>query len=292
MLTLAHVLAELEVAADKTIVMRHAPGAKDLRAFMGIVRRRPDLLDAYQRTQFSSAEKPMSQADWLVSCAGEQPNLALFIGIYRIAGFRRVNVQEQFALPEVRELERLVPGTDGWRERVPDTVLRFDLQEVEAARDYSARLVLNWPGGTRSWWRWASRNRFEIAELRSQAEIDPPIPDWRSWTVPWAELSALPRSWEDALGHWRGVYHIFDVVSKKSYVGSAGGAENILGRWYNYFKDGHGGNIGLKGVESGNLIFAILERTSPDLPISELVRLESGWKDRLQTRAPNGLNHN
>lgn len=292
MLTLGHALSELGVAADKTIVMRHAPGKKDLRAFMGIVRRRPELLDAYQRTQFSKAEKPMTRAKWLVSCAGEQPNRALLIGIFRIADFRVVNVQEQFALPEVQELDRLVPGPEGWRLKVPETVLRFDLEEINGARDYAARLVLNWPGGMLSWWRWAHKNRFDIAELRSQAEIDPPLPEWRTWTLSWAELAALPRRWEDALRHWRGVYHIFDAASKKGYVGSAGGAENIFGRWRNYSEDGHAGNKGLKDVQPDDLTFAILERTSPDLPISELVVLEIGWKDRLLTRKPNGLNHN
>lgn len=259
---------------------------------MGIVRRRPDLVDAYQRTQFSKAEEPMTRAGWLVSCAGEQPNRALLIGIYQVAGFYRVNVQEQFALPEVQELDRLVPGMEGWRLKVPETVLRFDLREIDAAKDYSGRLVLNWPGGMLSWWRWANRNRFDIVELRSHTEMDPPIPDWRNWTLRWAELSALPKSWEDALRQWRGVYHIFDVASKKGYVGSAGGAENILGRWRNYSEDGHGGNVGLKSVESDDLIFAVLERTSPDLPLPELRRLEGSWKDRLMTRRPHGLNHN
>lgn len=291
MLTLSHILAELDVAEDKTIVMRHAPGARDLRAFMGIVRRRQDLLDAYQRTQFSRAETPMTRADWLVSCAGEEPHKALFVGVFRIIGFESVNVQEQFALPEVQEVHRLVPGPKGWRDNVPETVLRFDLHELDATKDYSARLVLKW-GGMLAWWKWAHRNRFEIVGLRSQAEIDPPVPDWRGWVIPWAELAALPRRSEEALSQWRGIYHIFDTASNKGYVGSAGGAENILGRWRNYSVDGHGGNMGLRGVEAGTLVFSILERTSPDLPLLDLVQLESSWKDRLMTRRPHGLNHN
>ena len=49
MLIPAHILAELGIAADKTIVLRHVPGVRHMRALMGMPRRRPDLLDVCRR---------------------------------------------------------------------------------------------------------------------------------------------------------------------------------------------------------------------------------------------------
>ena len=40
----------------------------------------------------------------------------------------------------------------------------------------------------------------------------------------------LPRAWQAVLAEWRGVYLIADETDGKSYVGSAYGTDNILGR--------------------------------------------------------------
>ena len=78
----------------------------------------------------------------------------------------------------------------------------------------------------------------------------------------------------------------------KQYVGSACGSENILQRWRDYARTGHGGNKLLRGRDPRNFRFAILQRVSPDLPEGDVVRLEVTWKKRLGTLAPAGLNEN
>jgi len=40
------------------------------------------------------------------------------------------------------------------------------------------------------------------------------------------------------------------------------------------------------------LAVSVLERLSPDMGATNVIRLESSWKERLHTRAPNGLNDN
>lgn len=108
----------------------------------------------------------------------------------------------------------------------------------------------------------------------------------------WQELQTLPISWRNALSHWRGIYYIHDSASGKGYVGSAYGADNLLGRWMGYAASGHGGNRLLRGLDPAGFAFSILQRTSPDMEADAVVALESSWKERLHTRQPFGLNDN
>ena len=85
---------------------------------------------------------------------------------------------------------------------------------------------------------------------------------------------------------------IHDLSDGKSYVGSAYGEENILQRWREYARSGHGGNKHLRGRDATNFRFAILQRLSPDLPDAEVIRAEATWKERLLSRWPSGLNDN
>lgn len=105
------------------------------------------------------------------------------------------------------------------------------------------------------------------------------------------DARGLPAPWKAALSQWRGIYFVYDTGRRAGYVGSAYGAENILGRWQEYSRTGHAGNKGLKDSEPGNLRFSILQRTSPDLVAEEVIALESSWKQRLHTREF-GLNRN
>jgi hypothetical protein len=101
----------------------------------------------------------------------------------------------------------------------------------------------------------------------------------------------VPR-WKSALPQWRGIYYIFDTSDGKGYVGSAYGEANLFGRWLNYAARGHGGNKLLKQRHPRNFRFSILQRVSPDMNATDLIRLEVSWKERLHTRQPFGLNDN
>ena len=128
---------------------------------------------------------------------------------------------------------------------------------------------MKWPSGG-LWWRNAL-----VAQI----------------SLTWADLKVLPAKWKNALRQWRGIYYIFDAKIGQGYVGSASGAENILGRWLNYAAKGDGGNKRLKGRDPASLRFSILERTSPDMERADVCSLEATWKDRLHAREF-GLNDN
>jgi len=94
------------------------------------------------------------------------------------------------------------------------------------------------------------------------------------------------------LSQWRGVYYIFDTSDGKGYVGSAYGDKNLLGRWLNYAASGHGDNSLLRERDPQNFRFSILQLVAPVMDPTDVIQLESRWKERLHTRAPYGLNDN
>ena len=117
------------------------------------------------------------------------------------------------------------------------------------------------------------------------------MPDWDELVFGWDELKVLPEKWRITLSQWRRVYFIFDPSDGQGYVGSAYGDENIMGRWLNYAASGHGGNRELRQRDPSSFEFSILQRVSPDMEPSDVIRIETKWKDRLHTR-DFGMNRN
>jgi len=171
-------------------------------------------------------------------------------------------------------------------------LLEFDLPVLPWHQDWKGRLIVGWPPPDRSWWRWADRNIFPVEAILPESQFAKAMPVWDELVLGWNELSILPQSWATALCHWRGIYLITDSSDGFQYVGSAYGSENILQRWREYARTGHGGNKHLRKRDPSNFQFAILQRLSPDLPDADVIRSEGSWKERLLTRWPNGLNDN
>ena len=154
------------------------------------------------------------------------------------------------------------------------------------------KLVVGWPPPERSWYRRAHNNLMPILAIREENYFSADPPPWHEIDFTWAELGILPQRMRAALEQWRGVYLIWDSLDAKSYVGSAYGASNILGRWENYAATGHGGNKHLRGRNPANFRFTVIELVAPNTASELVIALESSWKRRLHTAAPNGLNEN
>jgi hypothetical protein len=289
---LADLLSKHGIDPAKTLVLRHRPPEKPLRkVFPWLAAERHDLFDAYQRNQSPKLEKALTTAGFVASFIGHQPGRALFVGFYAVTGWKPLTVTEFFRRPDVIELKRL--GMEGPpAELFQPHRLWFDMPVLPVSQHWKGRLVVNWPPPEISWWRWADKNSFAIHCIHEEGQLVAAVPEWDTLNLTWNELSALPASWRAALGQWRGIYYIFDVMAGKGYVGSAAGKDNILGRWEGYSATGHGGNKLLKALDPLNFRFSILQRVSPDLTPAEVVAVENSWKDRLHTRAPHGLNEN
>jgi hypothetical protein len=291
-LTLNHLLESSGLSLSEVLVFRHRPYEPPLNRVIGwLAAERPDLFDCYQSTHASRTESALARAKYLVSFIRHRPGTALFVGLYAVREVRKITVEQALARPCHQELMSL--GMSGYKAtEMRHELLEFDMPGTGWHESWHGRLVIRWPGLERSWFRWADRNSFEVEAIAPESLLVRAMPEWDELTVAWDQLGVLPSSWRAALSQWRGIYLIIDESDGKQYVGSAYGTENILQRWMNYARTGHGGNKLLRERNPHDLRFAILQRVSPDMEDVEVIRIEVTWKDRLRSRAPYGLNEN
>lgn len=278
----------------QVIVMRHRPVEKELRRILPwLVHERPELFNAYQRHHNGSQERSLASLTgkgWLAAFIGLRPSEAVFAGLYRIQGAREVTHDEFWAIPQNAKLKE--HGLIGWTKAQDARSLWFDLVLESTLGEWTGKLAVAWPPPERSWWRRAEKNVMPVLTISEESRFAEKMQDWQDLVLSWGELHAIPASWRAALGQWRGIYFIHDTSDGRGYVGSAGGLDHLLGRWLGYAKTGDGGNKLLVKRAPENFRFSILQRVSPDMPVDEIVALESTWKKRLHTRAPHGLNAN
>jgi hypothetical protein len=268
-----------------TRVMRHRPKEQQFREKMTwLAGEDPETFNAYQQTHGPREEGKLQLATHVASFIGDRPNRALFAGIYALKGFKRTTRPQRQKHRGQRELSKygVIDGAG--------TRLWFDLSLTKLLEHWRGKLVIRW-NNERAWARWAEPNTFEVQIVYEESQFSPPMPDWRELVFDWNGLGIMPTSWRSALREWRGIYYIFDVSDAKGYVGAAYGKENILGRWTNYSKTGHGNNKLLRRRKPENLRFTILERMGPDAPKELVCECEKFWKERLHTRKY-GLNEN
>jgi hypothetical protein len=279
---------------ESIIVLRHRPFEPELaRVLPWLAAEHPDLFNAYQQTQGEKLEGAMLKARYVAAFIGHGPGKALFAGFYAIGPAQRLSHDELWSIKSYRQLAQF-----GMRGFTPEdaerrkTICWFDLQVDDFLSAWKGRLVIGWPPPERSWWRRAERNTLPVLAVLEDSAFEAAMPSWENIDLSWAALSAIPAKWQSALSQWRGIYFIFDAADGKGYVGSACGSDNILGRWRDYARSGHGGNKLLKGRDPSQMRFSILQRVSPDYPVEDVVRLEATWKARLHTSSPYGLNDN
>jgi len=276
----------------EVLVFRHRPYEPQLnRVFDWIVAERPDLFDCYQSTHGTRTEAALKNARYVAAFIRHRPGLALFAGLHTMAGYREIETGACVVRPGHVALMDLgmvgIKATDG-----RSSLLEFNLPLLDWHSQWRGRLIIKWPGLERAWYRWADRNQFEIEAITEESIFAARMPAWDELILSWSELAVLPAEWQAALRQWRGIYLITDKSDGKQYVGSAYGGDNLLQRWNEYGRSGHGGNKLLRSRDPTCFRFAILQRLSPDLADADVIRIEATWKDRLHTRAPAGLNDN
>lgn len=291
MLEFNDLLVKSGIDPKATLVMRHRPWENELRrTFSWIAAERPKLFNAYQSTQTPNVEKALKRATFVASFIGMEAGKATFIGMYRNNGVSHRLTRESYRKDAVLA-ELLDLGMHGFADDDPrDEIDYFDLSPEDVAGIYQARLVVSW-NVERSWFRWADRNSFPIQAILPVSFIEQSMPDWDDLVLTRAELATLPAGWATRMAEWRGIYLISDISDGKRYVGAAYGDRNILGRWQEYGRSGHGENVRLRRRDPENFRFSILQRVSPDMDAEEVIQLESSWKKRLLSREI-GLNAN
>ena len=272
----------------EVLVFRHRPFEPELNKVLPLLAAdRPDLFNAYQRTHRPKVEKAMTKARFIASFVARGAGKALFVGLYEIGKTKPLTHAQYWRVPAHVELKKL--GMRGFLGESRPSCLWFDLKLTDFYSDWKGKLIVARAVLV------ASRPSQHDARARRPRGQRPRRGDEevaRAGLGTWNQLSILPKRWQTKLAEWRGIYYIFDASDGKGYVGSAYGADNLLGRWRNYAASGHGGNRLLRERDPQHFHFTILELVSPTMDGDEVIRRENTWKERLHTRKPNGLSDN
>lgn len=293
-MNLNDLLRSKNIDPQHVLVLRHTPREPELnKVFPWLTADRPDLFNAYQQTHSKRVERAMTRAAFVAAFIGHEPGKALFVGLYSVEGSKPITRGEYWHIPAHVELKSF--GMKGFTEEDPrSSILWFDLALTDFYAHWKGKLIVGWPPQDINYYRWADRPRNEMPVLAilEESALDAVMPEWDKLDLTWVQLGALPKRLKSKLSEWRGIYYIFDASDRKGYVGSACGTSNLLGRWLDYAKRGHGGDALLLRRDPKFFRFTILQRVSPDMEERDVILLESSWKQRLHTQQPYGLNDN
>lgn len=240
-------------------------------------RDRPDLFEAYQRTQDPERRAWFRQPYW-ASFVATPAGSTLFAGLYKTALIGPV--PEGYVDPTTGK----VPGHDKGR--------IYDLYDCALAPELAAfagRLHVDWGPGTRTWSQRADQSDKTILQLDRKLEEES-FPGFTRFVATLSEIEAMPIGWKEALRSSRGVYLLACPRTREHYVGQAGGEDGFLGRWRQYAASGHGGNVGLRLRDPSDYQVSVLEVVGTN-DIARLGELEALWKTKLMSRDI-GLNRN
>jgi hypothetical protein len=207
-------------------------------------------------------------ASFVVTPGGD----TLFIGLFRVCG-----------------LGTAPPGT-------VDPVLKeeraglhlYDIQREQGLSEYVGHLIIDWGKGYIQWTQGAESNDKPVLEIRKEVK-DEAFPGFTRFCCDIEQIEAIPLAWQEVLKHVRGVYLLVCKDTGKQYVGSARGEESLFGRFCDYAKTGHGGNVELKRLGQTNFQVTVLEVVNSDT--QEIEQIEEAWKRKLMSRKF-GLNRN
>jgi hypothetical protein len=280
---------------SKVIAMRHRPRAPKLRAALPwLAAENPDIFNFYQSTQSPKVEKALQALTghgYVASFIGQNPSKATFVGLYRVASSKLLEREKIFQIPEFISLNTLAENSFGENDD-RKYINIFNLEKVDFYNNWQGKIIIDWPPPELSWWRRSEKNIMPVSAILEESAFVKGMPAWDQIDLSWQELSVLPRSWQETLSQWRGIYFIHDGSDGRGYIGSAYGERNLLGRWLSYAASGHGGNALLRGRDPVKFRFSILQLLSPHMNAEDVIRIEANWKDRLHTRKPHGLNDN
>ena len=263
------------------------------RLFPALVFEHPDLFDAYQSVHSEQATATLRKRRYMASFAPYGATEMLFVGIYEITGAVEKPTAEIYADPRFQALADDFGASDT---APAQNIARFSTQVHFTTRmtshlaDLRGRLQIALPAG-RAYVRLAENLDAPVLAITPAPITAPPPPDWDTFVVDASMMRSLPQSWQDRLRHWRGVYLITDESDGARYVGSAYGAENLLGRWRAHVAGDQGVTRALRLRNPATFRFSILQLVSPTAAMEEVVAVENSWKERLHTRAF-GLNEN
>lgn len=180
------------------------------------------------------------------------------------------------------------------REERTEDLRFFDLRPTPMFAALADRLVIEWTKDPVNWAKTGDQAAsMTVVEISDPATV--PFPGFESVLVSFDELEAVITDdrysqWQTALSSVQGIYLIADTSTGRLYVGKADGSERFLGRWKEYARNGHGGNIALRELAAADakhrqrFQFSILQVFSPSAPSAQVDAAEAHFKRALLSR--------
>ena len=273
MLTFNDLLALEGVDSARVRLVRHQDNRVRAGRMYEAWRNDRPTFEAYQQVQ-SKDRFPLG--DLLASFIVTEIRKTVFVGLYQVAG-----------------VGTCPPGSlDPLIQHDVSGLFRYDLPLDDRLASYRDKVAIEWGAGTRSWVQRAANQPKPVIEFAEQYE--PRFPGFREFVRPVDELASLPHGWQQVLRSVKGVYLLVDLDSGAQYVGSAKGADSLLGRWLSYTDGGDGGDVGLRAAaKQGRRRYqaSVLEVVDANTPDASIEQIESWWKSKLLSRGF-GLNRN
>lgn len=175
-----------------------------------------------------------------------------------------------------------------------DVLRFFNLQPSPVFAALADRLVIEWTKDTVNWAKTGDQaTTMTVVEISDPSSV--PFPGFDSLLIGFDELQAVINDdryaqWQTALRSVQGIYLIADTSTGRLYVGKADGAERFYGRWSEYARNGHGGNVALRELAAADarhrqhFQFSILQVFSPSAPAAQVDAAEVHFKRALLTR--------
>jgi hypothetical protein len=212
----------------------------------------------------------------LASFVAPSRNETLFVGLYRVDA---VDKAHPGTISPVLQNDRGILGH-----------LLFDIQPDNRLFKYIGLLIIEWGPGFRSWIQRAELQEKQVLEIRREV-FDPAFPGFRNFRYEIEKIEAIPFGWSEALRSVNGIYLLVCHETGKQYVGAAYGQDGLWGRFLEYARTGHGGNIELLRRGPTSYQVSVLEVIAPTASQEDVTKIENAWKDKLRTR-DHGLNEN
>lgn len=225
-------------------------------------------LETYQRIQ---KRQVFEIGSLLATFVATPANDTLFIGLYRVDG---IGTAPLGTIDPVVQADRAGLNL-------------YDIRREERLSDYAGLLVIDWGKGFRAWVQRADFKDKVVLEVRKEAKEES-FPGFTQFCWDIDQIATVPLIWQAVLKSVKGVYLLVCKETGKQYVGSAKGEESLWGRFLDYARTGHGGNVELRRRGSKGYQVTVLEVVNSDTGIE---RTEEAWKKKLMARQF-GLNRN
>ena len=279
---LSSIFKEYGVNIENTKLVRHPLNKEDVKDIYN-----RGMIESYQSTQGKNC---FDNCKYIAAFMGTNKTEAMFIGMYEIEG----SLTGENA-------KKMMPEGYPYPEHFEDHIY-YIMKKLDVMSDMEKKLIIEWGQATRSWFQWASNDK-EVLSISNRDEIE--FPGYEEVIIPYAELGHIVdgesryRKWIDALKNVNGIYLICDTKKNKQYVGSTYNDDGILGRWTEYYKTHHGGDVDIKAHLKKypdayyDFQFTILRVLPKNVTDKEAINIESLYKNKLCTRNPDyGLNKN